>query len=298
MPFQFDHLRTLTTLVDEGTFDAAARRLHVTASAVSQRIRTMEQSAGKVLVQRTNPVVPTAAGDVVLRLARQVLLLDEDAAAELRRGDGDGDRVAVPLAVNADSLSTWFLEALAELPDDLGAVYEIHREDEEHTTSLLRSGTVMAAVTSTPEAVQGCVVEGLGTMRYLAVCSPRFADAHMGGRADMARLDRVPVVNFDRKDDLQNAFVRSVTGREPQAPRHYIPASSDFAKTILLGFGWGMVPEEQCLDEIERGALISLAPERPVDVRLYWQRWNLRSPLLDGLTSGLRAAAAARLHPL
>ena len=298
MTFQFDHLRTLTALVDEGTFDAAARRLHVTASAVSQRIRTMEQSAGKVLVQRTNPVVPTAAGDVVLRLARQVLLLEADAGAELRRGDGDGGRVALPLAVNADSLSTWFLEALAELPDDLGAVYEIHREDEEHTTSLLRSGTVMAAVTSTPEAVQGCVVEGLGAMRYLAVCSPRFADAHMGGRADTAHLDRAPVVNFDRKDDLQNAFVRSVTGREPQAPRHFIPASSDFAKTILLGFGWGMVPEEQCLDEIERGALISLAPERPVDVRLYWQRWNLRSPLLDDLTSGLRAAAATRLRPL
>ncbi|WP_304451265.1 LysR family transcriptional regulator ArgP [Nocardiopsis sp. YSL2] len=298
MAFQFDHLRTLTALVDEGTFDAAARRLHVTASAVSQRIRTMEQSAGKVLVQRTNPVVPTAAGDVVLRLARQVLLLDEDAAAELRRGDGDGGRVALPLAVNADSLSTWFLEALAELPDDLGAVYEIHREDEEHTTSLLRSGTVMAAVTSTPEAVQGCVVEGLGTMRYLAVCSPGFADRHMGGRAGLAHLDRAPVVNFDRKDDLQNTFVRSVTGREPQAPRHYIPASSDFAKTILLGFGWGMVPEEQCLAEIERGALVSLAPQRPVDVRLYWQRWNLRSPLLDGLTSGLRAAAADRLRPL
>jgi LysR family transcriptional regulator (chromosome initiation inhibitor) len=301
MPFQYDHLRTLTALVDEGTFDAAARRLHVTSSAVSQRIRAMEQSAGKVLVQRTNPVVPTAAGDVVLRLARQVLLLDEDASAELRRGDAGGGRVAVPLAVNADSLSTWFLEALAELPDDLGAVYEIHREDQEHTTSLLRSGTVMAAVTSTPEAVQGCAVEGLGTMRYLAVCSPGFADAHLGGRAGPAALedlDRVPVVDFDRKDDLQAGFVRTVTGREPRAPRHYIPASADFAKTILLGFGWGMVPEAQCLAEIGRGELVSLAPERPVDVRLYWQRWNLRSPLLDGLSSGLRAAAATRLHPL
>lgn len=298
MPFQFDHLRTLTTLVDEGTFEAAANRLHVTASAVSQRVRTMEQAAGKVLVQRSNPVRPTASGDIVLRFARQVLLLDADTAAELRDGEHGGGRTQVPLAVNADSLATWFLEALAELPDDLDAVYEIHREDQEHTTSLLRSGTVMAAVTSTPEAVQGCTVEGLGTMRYHAVCSPGFDQRYLEGRADLSRLPGAPVVNFDRRDDLQDRFLREAAGREPTAPRHYIPASEDFARTIVLGFGWGVLPEQQCLEEIENGQLVALAPQHPVDVRLYWQRWNLRSPVLDRITDGLRAASAHRLHPL
>ncbi|MFI6577438.1 LysR family transcriptional regulator ArgP [Nocardiopsis sp. NPDC050513] len=298
MPFQFDHLRTLTALVDEGTFEAAARRLHVTASAVSQRIRTMEQTAGKVLVRRTNPVTPTPAGDVVLRYARQVVLLDGDVLAELREGEGEGGRVSVPLAVNADSLSTWFLEALAELPEDLGAVFDVHREDQEHTTSLLRSGTVMAAVTSTPEAVQGCTVEGLGVMRYLAVCGPAFAARHLGDPVDLDRLPTAPVVNFDRKDDLQDEFLRGLAGRAPEAPRHFIPASTDFAQSILLGLGWGVVPERQCQEEIARGRLVALAPGRPVDVRLYWQRWNLRSPLLDRVSEGVRAAAATRLHPL
>ncbi|MGW8530538.1 LysR family transcriptional regulator ArgP [Nocardiopsis sp. NPDC055824] len=302
MPFQFDHLRTLTTLVDEGTFEAAARRLHVTASAVSQRVRAMEQSTGKVLVQRTNPVRTTPAGDVVLRYARQVLLLDADTAAELRLGGGDGpgggaEPVSVPLAVNADSLSTWFLDALAEAPPEPGTVFEIHREDEEHTTSLLRSGTVMAAVTSTPEAVQGCAVAGLGAMRYRAVCSPEFDARHLGGRADPELLPRAPVVNFDRRDDLQDRFLRETTGREPSGPRHYIPASEDFARTVLLGFGWGVVPEPQCVAEIGAGRLVELAPGHPVDVRLYWQRWNLRSPALDRVSEVVRAGAAARLHP-
>ncbi|WP_017568720.1 LysR family transcriptional regulator ArgP [Nocardiopsis halotolerans] len=298
MPFQFDHLRTLTTLVDEGTFEAAARRLHVTASAVSQRVRTMEQTAGKVLVQRTNPVRTTAAGDVVLRYARQVLLLDEDAAAELRLGEQDRGRVSVPLAVNADSLATWFLEALADLPADLGAVFEIHREDEEHTTSLLRSGTVMAAVTSTPEAVQGCTVVGLGSIRYRAVCSPGFDREYLGGRTDPALLPCAPVVNFDRRDDLQDRFLREFTGREPSGPRHHIPASEDFARAVLLGFGWGVVPEPQCSARIASGQLVALAPDHPVDVRLYWQRWNLRSPVLDRVSEAVRAGAAAHLHPL
>ncbi|MGW5880427.1 LysR family transcriptional regulator ArgP [Nocardiopsis terrae] len=295
MPFQFDHLRTLTALVDEGTFESAARRLHVTSSAVSQRVRTMEQTAGQVLVQRTNPVVPTEAGDAVLRYARQVLLLDQDVLSELRHG-GEGNRNRVPLAVNADSLSTWFLEALSELPPELGAVFEVHREDEEHTTGLLRSGAVMAAVTSTPDAVQGCSVEGLGVMRYQAVCSPEFAERH--GVRGVEGLNGAPVVNFDRKDDLQDRFLRDLTGEGSRGPRHYIPASEDFARTVLLGFGWGAVPEHQCARDLESGRLVALAPEHPVEVRLFWQRWNLRSPLLDEVTRCVREGAAARLHPM
>ena len=295
MPFQFDHLRTLTALIDEGTFEAAARHLHVTASAVSQRVRAMEQTAGKVLVQRTNPVVPTEAGDAVLRYARQVLLLDQDVLSALQTSGHEGGWARVPLGVNADSLSTWFLEALAALPPELETAFEIHRNDEEHTTGLLRSGAVMAAVTSTPEAVQGCSVEELGIMRYQAVCSPAFAERY--GTADPEGLLDAPVVNFDRKDDLQDRFLRDLTGSASRGPTHYIPASEDFARTVLLGFGWGVVPEHQCAEDLEAGRLVPLAPGRPVEVRLYWQRWNLRSPLLDEVTRCVRAGAAARLHP-
>ncbi|WP_306369266.1 LysR family transcriptional regulator ArgP [Nocardiopsis sp. CC223A] len=295
MPFQFEHLRTLTALVDEGTFEAAARTLHVTPSAVSQRVRAMEQAVGKVLVRRTTPVTTTPAGDVVLRHARQVLVLDEDALGEL--GADDGDRL-LPVAVNADSLSTWFLEALAVVTEELPVAFEVHREDEEHTTSLLRSGTVMAAVTSTPEAVQGCTVEGLGTMRYLVVCTPEFDARYLGGRGDPELLARSPMVNFDRRDDLQDRFLREVLGQGPQGPRHYIPASQDFARAVHLGMGWGAVPEGQCRDALDAGELVPLAPDHPVDVRLYWQRWNLRSPALDRLTEVVRRHAAAHLHPL
>ncbi|MFY7070433.1 LysR family transcriptional regulator ArgP [Nocardiopsis changdeensis] len=295
MPFQFEHLRTLTALVDEGTFEAAARALHVTPSAVSQRVRAMEQAVGKVLVRRTTPVATTPAGDVVLRHARQVLALDEDALGEL--GADEGDRL-LPVAVNADSLSTWFLEALAVVTEELGVAFEVHREDEEHTTSLLRSGTVMAAVTSTPEAVQGCTVEGLGTLRYLVVCTPEFHDRHLGGRRDPGLLANSPMVTFDRRDDLQDRFLREALGLAPSGPRHYIPASQDFARAVHLGMGWGAVPEGQCRDALAAGELVHLAPDHPVEVRLYWQRWNLRSPALDRLTEVVRRHAAAGLHPL
>jgi LysR family transcriptional regulator (chromosome initiation inhibitor) len=313
---QTDQLETLVALIDEGSFDAAARRLHVTASAVSQRVKAMEQQAGQVLVRRTTPVTPTEAGAVMLRFGRQIALLDADLQRELGQQGGLAGRpdahapgvATMALAVNADSLATWFLGALAEIADERGVAFDLHREDQEHTTRLLRAGTVMAAVTSTREPVQGCVTTPLGAMRYRAVCSPAFrerwllrsggsgAGAGSGGAAS-AGLLRAPVVQFDRHDDLQEAFLRAHGGEGSQGPRHLIPTSDDFARAVALGLGWGVLPEQQCLGPISAGALVELAPDSPIDVPLFWQRWNLRSPLLDAVSAAVVEAAAASLHP-
>jgi LysR family transcriptional regulator (chromosome initiation inhibitor) len=296
--FQYDHLETLLALAEEGTFDAAARRLRLTQSAVSQRIKALEQSAGQVLVQRSNPVLPTDAGTVLLRLARQASLLDADARSALHVRGAEGSAFPMALAVNADSLATWFLEAVAPLARSGDVVFDIHREDQEHTTSLLRSGTVMAAVTSTADAVQGCSVEPLGAMRYRAVCTPAFQSDHAIASGDRAALARVPRIDFDRRDDLQATIVRGVADSDAAAmqARHFVPTSSDFARAVLLGFGWGMLPDQQCSVELETGRLVEIAPGRYTEVRLFWQRWNLASPLLDAVTDAVRAGARASLR--
>jgi LysR family transcriptional regulator (chromosome initiation inhibitor) len=307
--FQVDQLHTLLVVVDEGTFEAAARRLRLTASAISQRIKAMEQSAGRVLLQRSNPVAPTEAGAVVLRYARQMEVLANDAARDLGNSEqSTGDWISLPVAVNADSLATWFLSALAAVPRSLGVVFDVLREDQEHTTSLLRSGAVMAAVTATPDAVQGCTSVPLGVMRYRAVCSPGFAsdwlapdgggDEAQSAGLNIAGLDAAPMVDFDRKDDIQHTFIRQRLGRDPLSPRHYVPTSADFARAVVLGFGWALLPERQCLDEIATGALVEISPGDGVDVPLYWQRWNLQSGLLDAVSAAVIATAAENLHPM
>ena len=294
--FTLDQLATLRAVVDEGAFEAAAGRMHVSASAISQRVKAMEQATGRVLVRRTAPVTLTPAGDVLLRYARQVELLEADTLRELDDDTSDGGHPLIPLAVNADSLATWFLESLAGLGDQFGARFDLHREDQEHTLSLLRAGTVMAAVTSTRASIQGCVTEPLGLMRYRAVAAPAFVARWMPRRPGLADLTGAPVVTFDRSDDLQRAFVLARTGGAV-GPSHYVPASHDFARAVLLGLGWGLLPEQQCLSEIADGTLVELAPQHPVDVALYWQRWNLASPLLDAVSRAVREAAASALHP-
>jgi LysR family transcriptional regulator (chromosome initiation inhibitor) len=293
--FQLEQLRTFAAVVEEGTLEAAARSLYVTPSAISQRLKAMEDAAGQILLQRTSPARPTTAGEAVLRFALQVRQLEWDARQELGGGESAAS-APIPLVVNADSLMTWFLPALASLPPDLGVYFEIRREDEQHSTRQLRSGEVMAAVTATPEPVPGCSVEPLGSMRYRAVASPAYVRRWWPDGPQIVAGSQAPVVDFDRKDDLQAGFFRSLTGADLAAPRHYVPSSGEFAQAIRLGLGWGLLPEQQCLADLGSGDLVELASGDPVDVSLYWQRWKIDSPVLNQLTAAVRQTAASQLR--
>jgi LysR family transcriptional regulator, chromosome initiation inhibitor len=284
-------------VVDEGTLDAAAAALHLTPSAVSQRLKALEQEVGRVLLLRTKPVRLTSSGEVVVRFARQLARLERDARAELGLA-GSGEPAVLPIAVNADSLATWFLPALGRVPAELRTCFELHREDQDHTTTLLREGVVMAAVTSSPDPVQGCAVSRLGTMRYLPVASPAFVDRWLADGTLRQRLGTVPVVLFDRRDDLQDSFARRLTrGRDAGPLRHYVPSSEGFADAVTAGMGWGMLPTAQAQPRLRAGALVRLDPRRAIDVPLYWQQWKLDSPPLAATAQAVAAVAAEALDP-
>ena len=313
MDLDLAQLRALSATVAEGTFEAAARSLHVTPSAISQRIKALEQSVGRVLLQRTKPVRVTESGEAILRLARNIDLLAADARLALGEGgvaagDPDGAArplpVSIPLAVNADSLATWILPALAALSDPTTSnpmastpmTFDIQRDDQDHTTALLRSGSVMAAVTAIRAPIQGCTSTPLGAMRYRMMCTPGFAAVWFPEGVTAAALARAPMVVFDRKDDLQDAYLRRRAHRELHPPKHYVPASADFVSAVLLGLGWGMLPDLQSSGAEARGELVAVDPDSAVDVALYWQQWQLRSASLDLVAEAVRVAAARELR--
>jgi LysR family transcriptional regulator (chromosome initiation inhibitor) len=286
-------LATFQAVIEHGSFDAAARFLHVTPSAVSQRIKALEQVVGQVLVRRARPCVPTAAGEPLVRLGGQMILLEEealDAARGALRGLG---RTRAAVVVNADSLAGWFLPALAELPD---VFFDLYTDDEGHTAEMLRAGTVMAAVTTERMAVQGCRVQRLGAMRYLSVATPARHAAWFEGRDLATAFATAPMIRFNRKDTLQHRFIRAITRREVDPPAHFVPASASFTEAIRLGLGWGLVPEDVARADIAAGRLVELAAGHHLDVPLYWQYWRLESAVLSALTAAVRAAAATALH--
>jgi LysR family transcriptional regulator (chromosome initiation inhibitor) len=295
MRFDREQLETLAAVVDAGTFDAAARRLRVTPSAVSQRIKAFERELGRVLVVRSKPVRATGSGEALVRLARQLDLLEHDAVDALGI-DGAGARVTLPIAVNADSMASWILPALARAAARLPVVLDLHREDQDHTAALLGSGTVMAAVTSQSQPVPGCTVVPLGRIHYRPAASREFVDRWVPSGPTVDALAIAPLVDFDDADDLQSRYLRAMSRRRLDPPRHRVPASADFADAVALGLGWGMLPDSQLE---ARNGVVDFDPSHAIDVPLYWQQWNLRSPLLDAvadevLTEARRALSVRR----
>ncbi|MEZ0492710.1 LysR family transcriptional regulator ArgP [Kineococcus sp. TBRC 1896] len=283
-------LRALAAVVAEGSFEAAARTLHVTPSAVSQRLRALETAAGRPLLVRSRPPRPTRAGRSVLRFAREVELL----AAEAERAVRPADALPVlPVAVNADSLATWFLPALAPLAAEF--CFDLRREDQERTHELLRSGSVVAAVTTEADPVPGCRATRLGAVHYQPFATAAFVRRWFPDGVGPDALARAPLVVFDRDDDLQDSWLRRHGGGGPGAPggpggpRHHVPATADHGEAVRLGFGWGLLLPEQVAGGRGDG-LVDLDPGGGLDVDLHWQRWKVASPAVDRLSGAVLAA--------
>ncbi|WP_372592752.1 LysR family transcriptional regulator ArgP [Actinotalea sp.] len=288
-------LAALAAVVEEGSFEGAARRLHLTPSAVSQRIRALEARAGQVLVRRARPGGATRAGTVLVRLAGQIALLEHEVATLLGTEDDRGRTgpFTVTLAVNADSLDSWFAPVLLDLPD--GIVLDVRTADQDRSADLLRDGTAMAAVTADPSPVQGCRSVPLGAMPYLAVAAPDFRSRWFPRGVDASSLAQAPQVAYDPHDALQRRFAEQ-HGAQDAAPVHHVPAQRAFTAAIGAGLGWGMVPSAAAAPLVARGDLVELSPGSTVDVPLVWQHWRLDSPVLNHLTDAVRRAAARALR--
>ncbi|MGW6032692.1 LysR family transcriptional regulator ArgP [Gordonia terrae] len=301
MDISQEGLRTLAAVLREGTFDAAATALHITPSAVSQRVKALESAVGRVLLRRTKPATATPDGEVLVRLAKQWELLLAETRAEFVGTAADDDlpltarpRVHLPIATNADSLATWLLPVLARFHREHAVAVEVFRDDETRSSAMLRTGDVLAAVTSEPLAIRGCTLHSLGTMRYLPVATAEFIDTWLPDGPDADSLARAPMVQFDRNDHIQRNISAALAGGPVDPPAVYIPASTEYHRAVELGIGWGAVPVVQISEALDSGR-VRLVADHHIDVPLYWQYWKLSSPLLQQLTTAVIDGAARGL---
>jgi LysR family transcriptional regulator, chromosome initiation inhibitor len=293
-------LAAVAAVAREGSFERAARVLHVTPSAVSQRVKLLEERLGAVLIVRGQPCSATEIGARICRHAELAAVL----LAELRRElpilpqeAPDVPHASLRVAVNADSLGTWFIQAMAEFGRQDAALLNLTLADEDHTAQWLRRGHVLAAVTSVGTAVQGCRIRRLGSLRYVATASPGFVRRWFGSGICAAALARAPSLLFDGNDRLQETWARRLVRRDVPLPVHRIPSTQAFVDAALAGVGWGMNPLSLVRAHLEAGALVELAADTPVDVPLYWQAARLKVPVLERLTRSVLRAAAAALLP-
>ncbi|ABM38995.1 HTH-type transcriptional regulator ArgP [Polaromonas naphthalenivorans] len=284
-------LEALAAVIESGSFGAAAKALSVTLAAVSLRIKSLEAALGQRLLVRGKQVRATPAGQALLAHVRQLRLMEADLMAGLPGAGADTARMqTLSVAVNADSLTSWFLPGVAPAVQQHRLLLDVVVDDQDHTHDALKSGDVVGCVTTLAQAMRGCVAEPLGIMRYRCVAAPALV-AEWGAALPHLML-RSPAVIFNRKDALQDAWLaQHFNLRDALYPRHFVPAVDAFVLALELGMGWGMVPDLMLAARTGRRPLQEVLPGHPVDVVLYWQHW-VREPLAaQRLTQAIKQAA-------
>ncbi|WP_419902761.1 LysR family transcriptional regulator ArgP [Kiloniella sp.] len=294
--FDYRQLATLTAILEEGSFERAAQKLFITQSAVSQRLRQLEDTLGQTLVVRSTPLTATSAGQRLLKHYKQVSLLENELDDDLRNQDEEGF-TSLTIGLNADSIGTWFFDAVKSFVFDNNILLDLKVDDQDQTHHLLRTGEVLGCISGSASAVQGCRCIPLGQMIYRPLASPEFIDRYAPDGLSYENVSITPVAVFNRKDSLQHRYLEQKFG-VTKFPHHLIPTCDGFLSALLKGFAYGLVPDQQGQEHIEVGTLTSIDPNYEIPIPLYWHVWNLQTDLMKGLTQALVAEARRVLIPI
>jgi LysR family transcriptional regulator (chromosome initiation inhibitor) len=280
-------IEAFARVVEEAGFERAAKVLYITQSAVSQRIRLLEEQSGQILLTRTSPPAPTTAGRALLKHYQQVKLLEAGLTAELTAETVPGP-TTLAIGINADSLASWFMDSIQPLLQQFNLLIDLRVDDQEQTHALLREGEVVGCISNEPTAMQGCRVEPLGVMNYRLLATPRFIRRWFPDGLSLQAAEQAPAVIFNRKDRLHYRYLERHLGALPaRIASHYIPAPEQFLKIIADGYSYGMIPDWQSAARRKEGLLQELLPGQIYPVDLYWHCWNLASPPLQDFSAQL-----------
>lgn len=287
-------LAAVSAIVREGTFERAATKLGITSSAISQRVKALEERLGTVLIVRGQPCRATETGRSLVAHFDRVEMLETELRPALNLGGLELSKpLTIKIAVNADSLATWFPDALVEFAKT-GILLDLVLEDEAHTSDRLRAGEVLAAVTSETESVQGCKTVALGSLVYVACASPGYVERYFPNGVNAKSLRDAPYTRFDRRDFLQGRWAKEAVGAELTAPTHWVPSTGGFMDFARAGIAWGLQPLTLAKPMIESGQLVELVEGTPIKVKLYWTIARLHGPSLQNLTQAV--SRAAKIH--
>ncbi|MEX5588838.1 MULTISPECIES: LysR family transcriptional regulator ArgP [Pseudomonas] len=295
--FDYKLLAALAAVIEQGGFERAAQVLGLSQSAISQRIKLLEARVGQPVLVRATPPSPTEVGRQLLNHVQQVRLLERDLQRQVPALDEEGMPERLRIALNADSLATWWAGAVGTFCAEQQVLLDLVVEDQEVGLKRMRAGEVAACLCGSERPVAGARSLLLGAMRYRALASPAFMARYFPHGFDPKRLARTPAIVFGPDDFLQHRYLASL-GIQEGFLHHLCPSSEGFLRLTEAGLGWGLVPERQVAAQLQGGELVEICADTPIDVPLYWHHWRNGGQLLAQLTEHLRQMAPGWLVPL
>lgn len=286
-------LAVLDAVVSQGSFERAAMALGISQPAVSQRIKALEDAAGRLLIVRGQPAVPTGLGQRLVSHYRNVKLMEAALDIDL------GNQLSMPevaLAVDAASLATWFPLSLQPLMSPPRCQLQVQQADTALALHLVREGSVFGCVAAAAEAqANGPQVTPLGRMRYVCVASKAFAGHWFGDGFSVEAARLAPAVVSDR--EMMGGFLQQTLQLRGAYPHHTLPLSHAATECILGGLAYGLLPWGLVSAALSDGRLVDLAPGQYVDVPLHWHAWELDTPFTRALAEQIVATARRYLLP-
>ncbi|AJP60134.1 transcriptional regulator ArgP (plasmid) [Pandoraea vervacti] len=294
--FDREKLEAFASVARHKSFEEAASYLRLTRGAVSQRVRALEESLSCVLLIRSRPMVLTEDGCHLLRHIQALELLEAETLLTVSGERRDDMPIRVALGVNADSLATWFRPVLTELTTKNWVALEVVVDDQAHTAALLQRGEVMGCISVDSSSQKGFVSESIGAMRYRCVAKRSLVEHRFKDGFDMPSVLKTNAILFNRKDELHEMFLANHFGFAVNSfPRHYVPSAEMLYNMIREGIGYGLVPEVQSRTAIDSGELVDLAPNCPLDMQLFWHRWEVEPAICEAITATVRKHALQML---
>jgi LysR family transcriptional regulator, chromosome initiation inhibitor len=298
MMFDYSQLEALIAVSREGSFDGAARTLGLTPSAISQRIRKLEERVGAVLVKRVGDPIPTALGRLMCCHAETVRMLESQflSSPGWSAPLSGSNEVRIRIAVGEANLSTWFIEALKhDAADATPKRLDLVIPSDGDVCGAMKSGEALAALSFEKRAMHGFKSIHLGTLIFRATASPDFIQRYFPGGLTPEALALAPSLRHPGWESLIDQWTTQVCGASPALNGHTIPSFYGSVAACRSGLAWGLNPSTMVDQLIHDGRLFELANDVVVKREVYWHYALLISDLLKPMTKSIRQAATCIL---
>lgn len=265
----YNAIEALVVVLNCGSFQSAARKLHITQSAVSQRIALLEDLVGERLLLRSSPLQATERGLQFVAHAKHVAEMEKS----LLHGNNN---LSIPnkkmrIGINADSVEIWLLKAAQKIVNSNNYLLELIIENEDYTFERMRSGEFFSCISTSSKCLPGCEVELLAKIKYKCFCTPLFKKKYFTkGLITAENVQSSPAVLFDSKDYFHHRFLKKIGIDATIFPHHLIPSSRGFLDIIKSGMAYGVMPYLQAESDLKKGLLISLYQDISIEVPWYW----------------------------
>jgi LysR family transcriptional regulator (chromosome initiation inhibitor) len=290
----YSQIEALLAVENEGTFEGAARSLRITSFAVTQRIKLLEKSLGVALIER-KPTRTSEAGKVLCEHAREVIALENAVISQPQQKclEQDGNRRTLKIALNDESISSWFGQVLKDQTKRKDGVrFDVTLTNCDRAIDLMQSGRVTAAVSSRKEPVHGFKSYTLTPATYLSVASPTFIDRYFPDGISKTNLSRAPCLRFCKNDTCAFEWTKQVFGEVLQLTLFKHPSTASLIGNCLNHQAWALAPSSLVDVHLNKGALVELVPGTPLKKPLYW---HVAGDMVDDLihvTKSVRDAAS------